>query len=110
MPREARFISRASDQFGQEYVYCGHALTTEPMRTVTARAPTRIDFGGGWTDVPPYCDREGGFVCNIAITRYARAIVERWFEDHDAVLNTGMLVDAALKRTGLSNDVLVTLH
>lgn len=42
-------------------------------RTVVARAPTRIDFGGGWTDVPPYCDREGGFVCNVAISRYATA-------------------------------------
>lgn len=35
------------------------------------RAPARLDFGGGWTDVPPYCEREGGFVCNVAITRYA---------------------------------------
>jgi D-glycero-alpha-D-manno-heptose-7-phosphate kinase len=43
------------------------------VRRVTARAPTRIDFGGGWTDVPPYCEREGGFVCNVAITRYATA-------------------------------------
>jgi D-glycero-alpha-D-manno-heptose-7-phosphate kinase len=42
-------------------------------REVSARAPTRIDLGGGWTDVPPYADREGGFVCNIAITRYAVA-------------------------------------
>ena len=37
----------------------------------SVRAPTRIDFGGGWTDVPPYSDEEGGFVCNVAITRYA---------------------------------------
>ena len=44
-------------------------------RTVVVRAPTRIDLGGGWTDVPPYCDREGGFVCNLAITRYATATV-----------------------------------
>jgi D-glycero-alpha-D-manno-heptose-7-phosphate kinase len=35
------------------------------------RAPTRIDFGGGWTDVPPYDVEQGGFVCNVAITRYA---------------------------------------
>ena len=35
------------------------------------RAPTRIDFGGGWTDVPPYDIEQGGFVCNVAITRYA---------------------------------------
>ncbi|MEP6999790.1 MAG: hypothetical protein ABI969_04890 [bacterium] len=44
-------------------------------RALVARAPTRLDFGGGWTDVPPYCDREGGAVCNIAITRYATATV-----------------------------------
>ncbi|MDQ6887816.1 MAG: hypothetical protein M3068_11035 [Gemmatimonadota bacterium] len=41
------------------------------MRQVTARAPTRIDFGGGWTDVPPYPSEQGGCVCNIAISRYA---------------------------------------
>jgi len=39
--------------------------------TVAWRAPARLDFGGGWTDVPPYCEREGGFVCNVAVTRYA---------------------------------------
>ena len=39
------------------------------QRTVVASAPARLDFGGGWTDVPPYADREGGTVCNIAITR-----------------------------------------
>jgi D-glycero-alpha-D-manno-heptose-7-phosphate kinase len=43
------------------------------QREILARAPTRIDLGGGWTDVPPYCYREGGFVCNVAITRYATA-------------------------------------
>ena len=42
---------------------------------LVARAPTRLDFGGGWTDVAPYCDEEGGVVCNIAITRYATATV-----------------------------------
>jgi D-glycero-alpha-D-manno-heptose-7-phosphate kinase len=37
----------------------------------TFRAPTRLDFGGGWTDVPPYDAEQGGFVCNVAIARYA---------------------------------------
>ena len=41
------------------------------MKTVIARAPTRIDFGGGWTDVPPYDVEQGGCVCNIAIARHA---------------------------------------
>ena len=41
------------------------------VRTLAARAPTRIDFGGGWTDVPPYSTEQGGCVCCIAIGRYA---------------------------------------
>jgi D-glycero-alpha-D-manno-heptose-7-phosphate kinase len=45
--------------------------------TIGTRAPTRIDFGGGWTDVPPYCDEMGGFVCNLAISRYATVSVAR---------------------------------
>ena len=31
-------------------------------RAIVARAPTRLDLGGGWTDVPPYPEREGGAV------------------------------------------------
>ncbi len=42
-------------------------------RTLSARAPTRLDFGGGWTDVAPYADDRGAAVCNVAITRYATA-------------------------------------
>ncbi|MGZ8469626.1 MAG: GHMP family kinase ATP-binding protein [Gemmatirosa sp.] len=38
---------------------------------IVARAPARLDLGGGWTDVPPYSDEEGGCVCNVAITRHA---------------------------------------
>jgi D-glycero-alpha-D-manno-heptose-7-phosphate kinase len=41
------------------------------MPAVTVRAPTRLDFGGGWTDVPPYSNEQGGRVCNVAIARYA---------------------------------------
>lgn len=41
------------------------------MRSLVARAPTRIDFGGGWTDVPPYSEEQGGCVCNVAISRHA---------------------------------------
>ena len=41
------------------------------MREVVARAPARIDFGGGWTDVPPYPEERGGCVCNVAVTRRA---------------------------------------
>jgi len=40
-------------------------------RSLIAHAPTRLDFGGGWTDVPPYPEERGGFVCNLAIERRA---------------------------------------
>ena len=33
-----------------------------------ARAPVRLDFAGGWTDVPPFSAREGGLVVNASIT------------------------------------------
>ena len=49
----------------------------EAARAVVTRAPTRIDFGGGWTDVPPYTVERGGCVCNVAIARYATARLTR---------------------------------
>ncbi|HJQ21648.1 MAG TPA: hypothetical protein VJ867_14970 [Gemmatimonadaceae bacterium] len=69
-------------------------------REIVARAPTRIDLGGGWTDVPPYCDREGGFVCNVAIDRYAvvrlsDAPIARATRDETP------LVRATMRRAGL---------
>ena len=42
-------------------------------RRLEARAPVRLDFGGGWTDVPPYSEEQGGTVCSVAIARYATA-------------------------------------
>jgi D-glycero-alpha-D-manno-heptose-7-phosphate kinase len=56
----------------------GSCTTTRPddsrvTRAIVARAPTRLDLGGGWTDVPPYPEREGGAVCSVAISRYATA-------------------------------------
>lgn len=37
-----------------------------------ASAPMRLDFAGGWTDVPPFSAREGGIVVNGAIGLHAR--------------------------------------
>jgi len=37
-----------------------------------ATAPVRLDFAGGWTDVPPFAAREGGIVVNAAIDLPAR--------------------------------------
>jgi D-glycero-alpha-D-manno-heptose-7-phosphate kinase len=85
-------------------------------RSVIARAPTRIDFGGGWTDVPPYPETEGGCVCNLAITRFAsvrlRATASDARVDEDVggdEQEGGPLVAAALRRAGLRG-VHVSLH
>src|SRR5215207_10988899 len=77
-------------------------------RAIVARAPTRLDFGGGWTDVPPYCDREGGAVCSVAITRYATATAAT---DAGVARRAGVgttpdpLISAALRRSRLARAV-----
>jgi D-glycero-alpha-D-manno-heptose-7-phosphate kinase len=40
-----------------------------------AAAPVRLDFAGGWTDVPPFSAREGGVVVSAAIGLCAHAEV-----------------------------------
>jgi D-glycero-alpha-D-manno-heptose-7-phosphate kinase len=74
-------------------------------RAIVARAPTRLDFGGGWTDVPPDCEREGGAVCSVAISRFATATAAT---SEIAARRAGVrttdpdpLVSAALRRSGI---------
>jgi fucokinase len=44
------------------------AVRLERGRSVQVKAAARIDFGGGWTDTPPYSIERGGTVLNAAIT------------------------------------------
>lgn len=58
----------------------GPAPTRSPQRasipTWHASAPVRIDLAGGWTDVAPFSDREGGLVVNAAISLRVHARLE----------------------------------
>lgn len=84
------------------------------MHCIEARAPTRIDLGGGWTDVPPYSVEQGGFVCNIAIGRYARVrLTEQVDQAKPSVVvdkgSDARLVQQALRRANVT-DALVALQ
>ena len=76
------------------------------MKGISARAPTRLDFGGGWTDVPPYSDEEGGFVCNVALARYATVRVRAGNADGQSIdtrrATDTALAEAAVRRAHIS--------
>jgi D-glycero-alpha-D-manno-heptose-7-phosphate kinase len=50
-----------------------------------ASAPMRLDFAGGWTDVPPFSAREGGVVVSAAVQLYAHAEVRLGGENYRLV-------------------------
>lgn len=58
-------------------------LAAPMARTITVRAPVRLDLAGGWTDVAPYPSRVGGEVVNLAINRYITA--EMTIDDDDRI-------------------------
>jgi D-glycero-alpha-D-manno-heptose-7-phosphate kinase len=73
--------------------------------TIVTRAPTRIDFGGGWTDVPPYSDEMGGYVCNVAISRYVTVTIGGQDDSgraHTMSTADQSIAEAAARRFGCS--------
>ena len=73
-------------QMIEESVKAPPSRAPQPLKTpqralasgcgIQIKAAARIDFGGGWTDTPPYSIEQGGTVLNAAITlRGAHPIV-----------------------------------
>ena len=55
---------------------------------IVARAPLRVSFGGGGTDLPAYYLRHRGMVVSAAITRYCYVMVDRP-DDGGVSVNSG---------------------
>ena len=49
----------------QSLTYNENAKIVADVHTVNL--PLRVNWGGGWSDTPPYCNENGGTVLNIAI-------------------------------------------
>lgn len=49
----------------------------------TVNLPLRINWGGGWSDTPPYCNENGGTVLNVAILLNGKKPVEVTLERID---------------------------
>ena len=61
---------------------------------IRSKAPLRISFGGGGTDVAPFCEEEGGAIIGSTINKYAYcSIVPR---DDNQIIVHSRLQDAIL--------------
>ncbi len=62
--------------------------------------PLRVNWGGGWTDTPPYCNEHGGMVLNAAIKLNGilpvRAVVRRLDELHIEFESTDLGVSTVI--------------
>lgn len=68
---------------------------------VRVELPLRVNWGGGWTDTPPYCNEQGGMVLNAAIKLNhifpvqveVRRLSQKHVEFESADLNVSTIVD-----------------
>ena len=83
--------------------------------TIRTKAPLRISFAGGGTDVPPYPESEGGCVLNATIDNYAwgslrpREDGRIRIESVDLGLSLDYPVDSELKLDGQLDLVKATI-
>ncbi|MEI6386644.1 MAG: hypothetical protein WCQ50_08410, partial [Spirochaetota bacterium] len=66
-------IAGLGEEKGLEVRFAPHrtdaqlSISVKLDQIVWARSPVRLDLAGGWTDTPPYTNRYGGSVVNVAV-------------------------------------------
>ncbi len=72
----AKHIEEDVTQRSNQVIRISQSGRSHEHGSVRVSAAARIDFGGGWTDTPPYSIERGGCVLNAAITlRNANPII-----------------------------------
>lgn len=73
--------SEVLDSTIRNLVYNENARIIKERHTV--KLPLRVNWGGGWSDTPPYCNENGGTVLNMAILLNGEKPVEVTLERTD---------------------------
>lgn len=67
------------------------------MKKIKVELPIRINFGGAWSDTPPFCQKEGGCVCNASATingkKPVRVIIEEIKENKIIMQNDDNILE-----------------
>ncbi len=75
-------------------------IAPSELTVVRGRAPLRISFAGGGTDVPPYPERFGGCVLSTTIDKYAYVSIRDTQSDYVHVTCDEQGVDAVFEPVG----------
>jgi galactokinase/mevalonate kinase-like predicted kinase len=92
---------RVGVQFAQRGGRGALKVNVKLDQIVWARSPARLDLAGGWTDTPPYTNRYGGAVVNLAvdlngqspIQAFARRTVEPQLRIHSIDLGLTVTIE-----------------
>jgi len=82
---------RHEGEGGQWPCVGGRERSESSNQPVRVEAAARIDFGGGWTDTPPYSIERGGTVLNAAVTlhgKYPIVAEAEWLPEPRLVLES----------------------
>lgn len=81
------------------------------MKIVRARAPLRVGFAGGGTDVSPYSDIYGGMVLNATINMFAHCTISQLTENSSTLRSLDLEKESLISRNITSqNDSQLLLH